>query len=115
MSGNDGHGIHISGPGSTNTVVSGNYVGTDSTGELDVANEREGLRVETGPAHVGGVAEVGSVRNVISGNGGFGVLVHGRHGSRGAGQLRRQSDADGAERRSGTIGTGSASTAARTT
>ena len=75
VSGNANTGSTSSGRRPTRSC-SGNYVGTDATGAVDVPNAREGVRVESGPTTIGGAGETTSSRNVISGNNGFGVLIY---------------------------------------
>lgn len=75
ISGN-GQGVVIALAGSTNNVVSGNYIGTNASGNAAIPNGR-GIFVGDG-AHdnlIGGAAAAN--RNVISGNGGAGVLLIG--------------------------------------
>ena len=75
ISGNAGEGVSISDADTRNNTVAGNYVGTDVSGTVKIANARNGVRIING-AHdnlVGGAA--GSARNVISGNNQWGVQV----------------------------------------
>ncbi len=68
ISGNSDYGIGLFN-GSTNTLVEGNYIGTDITGELDLGNAGNGVDVFASGNVVRG--------NVISGNSGDGVFVGG--------------------------------------
>ncbi|MBX3179181.1 MAG: DUF5011 domain-containing protein [Candidatus Hydrogenedentes bacterium] len=64
-----GHGILITGAGTTNNTIIGNYIGTDETGETAVPNAFSGIAIING-AHgniIGGPGE--GERNIISGNG----------------------------------------------
>lgn len=75
ISGNAG-GVMIDGPGSTNNVVSGNYIGTDATGTVDLGNDPDcGVRIQAGSSDnvIGG--ETAAERNVISGNEHDGIYV----------------------------------------
>lgn len=98
--GNAGSGIHASrvtrcvvgGPGEQAVVVSGNgrcgvwfqespdarltgsFVGTDRRGRVAVPNGEEGVRVDASPRALLGVPDATSA-NVISGNGGHGILA----------------------------------------
>lgn len=73
ISGNTINGIHVS-SGSDN-VIAGNLIGTDWTGTQAVANEGNGVEI----AATAEDTIVGRVdRNVISGNGAFGVTVFGQ-------------------------------------
>lgn len=68
ISGNDGHGVLVTGVGSTGNIVSGNFIGTNSEGLFTVGNGLAGVRIEAGANlnTVGGV--LSGERNVISGN-----------------------------------------------
>ena len=73
LSGNDRSGILIRNAGSTENVVTNNFVGTDSTGSTAVPNGSIGVVVQSARNQIG-TAENG---NVISGNGRHGVLISG--------------------------------------
>jgi hypothetical protein len=77
ISGNTGHGAEISGSGTTANVIEGNYIGTDVTGTLAVANKGDGVIIDTGAAGntIGGTAT--GTLNLISGNHGIGVQIYG--------------------------------------
>jgi titin len=77
ISGNNGKGVHINGYGADNNTVSGNYIGTDATGTQDLGNNSEGVRIDDHAQDntVGG--QTAGERNVISGNGHYGVLIWG--------------------------------------
>jgi hypothetical protein len=75
-------GVQITDSGTTNNVVSGNFIGTDVTGTIGQANY-VGVQIENGagnntiggtPAGAGNVIAFNGNRNVHSG-GGFGVVV----------------------------------------
>jgi len=72
VSGNERVGITVAGAGN---VVSGNYIGTDPSGSLAVPNGVEGIWVAGQGNTVGG--STAAERNVISGNGLFGINVSG--------------------------------------
>jgi hypothetical protein len=76
ISGNGGSGVRITGAGTANNIVSGNYIGTDVTGKAAIGNQF-GVRVDGGAAGntVGGTTA--GARNVITGNAGSGVIVTG--------------------------------------
>jgi large repetitive protein len=71
ISGNGQDGVLISsagnGPGSPGTVIQGNDIGVDSTGELDLGNNRNGIEIVYGTGTLIGGAASGD-RNIISGN-----------------------------------------------
>lgn len=74
ISGNTNNGIYLY-TGATGNYVQGNYIGIDSLGTHKVPNIAEGIRIEAGPNTIGGA--VASTGNVISGNGGNGILLSG--------------------------------------
>ncbi len=75
VSGNGYTGIIIQGPGTTNNVVQGNYVGTDPTGTHAVPNAQIGIGVWGGATgNLVGGAHAGA-GNVASGNPVYGILV----------------------------------------
>ncbi len=77
ISGNDGSGIIVGGPGSSSTRIVGNYIGTDVRGLFRVGNADDGIFVEgSGGNTIGGPALAD--RNLISGNGSVGVQLFGR-------------------------------------
>ncbi|MCC6271120.1 MAG: right-handed parallel beta-helix repeat-containing protein, partial [Microbacteriaceae bacterium] len=59
--------------GTANHLIAGNYIGTDVTGMLDRGNLDYGIRLEGSTSVVGGTAP--GDRNLISGNGGDGILI----------------------------------------
>jgi len=74
ISGNGGHGVHISGANASGNRVLGNFLGTDVTGTAAVGNFASGVGVITSNSNViGGVTA--AARNVISGNNQSGVLI----------------------------------------
>ena len=68
--------IRIRGAGTTGTVVSGNYIGTDATGLVPLANPRIGVLVSEGASGntIGGTAA--GERNVISASGAAGIELN---------------------------------------
>ena len=76
ISGN-GTGLAISGPGTDNQVVRGNYIGLDAGGNVALPNQGPGVAVYAGSRFnlVGGTAP--SERNVISGNMAQGLSLSG--------------------------------------
>jgi CSLREA domain-containing protein/uncharacterized repeat protein (TIGR01451 family) len=76
ISGNGGDGVAVAGLGTTGTRVRGNLIGTDQAGSADVGNTGSGVSISGAPGVVVGAAPAPQ-RNVISGNGGHGVLISG--------------------------------------
>jgi uncharacterized repeat protein (TIGR01451 family) len=70
ISGNFSNGIGLA---TTGNVVEGNYVGTDSTGTVALANGSDGIVVSVGGNQIGGTLP--GQGNLISGNSGDGVLI----------------------------------------
>jgi hypothetical protein len=79
ISGNTNEGVVVLGAGTSNTVVSGNLIGVNESGDGSVPNS-VGVRVANGATatRVGGSDP--SERNLISGNAGDGVQVQGSAG-----------------------------------
>jgi len=79
ISGSSGEGIDIE--GALKTKVLGNYIGTDTKGNVDLGNGEVLATKEPGITVFGGSATViggkGGARNLISGNGEAGVLIDG--------------------------------------
>lgn len=75
LSGNEWSGVEIHGSGTTSNTVSGNYIGTRATGMAALGNTLYGVRIYGGAQNnrIGGDNE--NERNVISGNGGYGVFI----------------------------------------
>jgi titin len=79
ISANERGGVHISDRESSYNVVVGNLIGTDVSGTLPLGNASYGVAVGWGGAQfnrVGGTSSGDG--NLISGNGGAGVQLHGR-------------------------------------
>jgi hypothetical protein len=68
-------GIIIMGTSATTNTVSGNYIGTDASGSTDLPNASNGVEIRGGAQGnvVGG--DTPEERNVISGNGAYGVTI----------------------------------------
>ena len=75
ISGNDAYGVGIYASTGGNKVL-GNYVGADASGAQDLGNSLDGVRIDNASNNTVGGATAGA-RNVISGNGGDGVLISG--------------------------------------
>src|SRR5207248_914665 len=71
ISGNHGEGLRIDGALATGNVIADNYIGTDTSGAVALANLNSGVYIRRAPAN-------SVLRNVISGNTGFaGVAICG--------------------------------------
>lgn len=77
FSGQPSEGLRISDAGTSGNVVQGNYFGTDATGTSAVPNGFAGLNIQGGASLnlVGGTTA--GARNVISGNGNYGLVIEG--------------------------------------
>lgn len=72
ISGHNGRGIWVWGTGASNTIIQGNYIGTDVTGMSSIANTNEAIALGNTVglvfnASIGGIAS--GAGNLISGNG----------------------------------------------
>ncbi len=84
ISGNSDSGVVIAGSTANTNVVSGNYIGTDSTGAIDKGNATYGIVLDNSSSNtVGGTTGVTvggnctGACNVISGNGADGIWFYG--------------------------------------
>jgi len=75
ISGHGHHGVEISGSGTISNTVSGNYIGTDTSGTIPLPNGDRGVYIVDGASHnvIGG--DTPGERNLISGNGRHGVHI----------------------------------------
>jgi uncharacterized repeat protein (TIGR01451 family)/CSLREA domain-containing protein len=75
ISGNTVDGIQVTGAGTNNNAVQGNYIGVDVTGTVDLGNTNQGVAIFTNPqaTTIGGTAP--GAGNVISGNNGIGIGI----------------------------------------
>ncbi|MBT3381138.1 MAG: hypothetical protein HN742_34760 [Lentisphaerae bacterium] len=85
ISGNQGHGVHLSGTGAGTGSIMGNVIGLDRTGLRPLAmgdggepngNQGDGIRIDGSPDTTVDIDPFGA-RNIVSGNGGDGVHVIG--------------------------------------
>ena len=99
ISGNGGDGVQIiGGLAATGNEVLGNFIGANVTGNVALGNSNEGVDIQQAEANIiGGTAS--GARNIISGNGGDGVVIFG-------------SDAAGNKVQGNFIGTGANGTTA---
>jgi titin len=79
ISGNTGNGITINGSGTSNNLITNNYIGLKKDGSAALANSGAGVSISDHGANnnIGGVNGMGMNvgRNVISGNGGNGISI----------------------------------------
>jgi parallel beta-helix repeat protein len=75
ISGNNGDAVRIR-AGSSGNALQGNFIGTDPTGTAPVHNSGRGVAITDSSTNVIGGGSAGA-GNVISGNGGVGVLIQG--------------------------------------
>jgi len=76
ISGSEVHGVLISGSGTNENTVSGNYIGTDVSGTKELGNSWHGVSICNGAQFntIGGRTE--GERNILSGNYGLGVEIN---------------------------------------
>jgi uncharacterized repeat protein (TIGR01451 family) len=77
IAGSTGDGILIEGVGTSQNIVLGNFVGTDRTGKIGMANHDSGIRIQfsaTDNLIGGGTPGAG---NIIAANNGVGVVISG--------------------------------------
>jgi hypothetical protein len=74
ISGNARHGVYINSLGGGGNTVEGNLIGTDAKGALALPNDGNGVFIESENDNLIGGTEAGA-GNLISGNGGDGVLI----------------------------------------
>jgi len=77
ISGNNPWGVNINGSGTSFNVVSGNFIGTDSSGSEALANQDDGIYITNGATEnwIGGRSA--GEGNLISGNGEDGIVFAG--------------------------------------
>jgi parallel beta-helix repeat protein len=76
LSGNGDDGVELSGSEATLNKVGGNYIGTDASGTQDLGNDGDGVHIQGASNNtIGGPRSMGTLRNIISNNGGDGIFV----------------------------------------
>jgi titin len=77
ISGNDGHGVYLSGSGTDNNVFSANMIGVNTAGTASLGNGNNGIAILTGAQGntIGGATS--GERNIISGNDEDGIYLSG--------------------------------------
>ena len=80
-------GIFITSSLANSNTVQGNLIGTDATGTIGLGNTLGGIGISNNASNntIGGTTA--GARNVISGNGGFGIEIHGFSGSGATGNV----------------------------
>ena len=76
ISANGSVGVGLFDAATSSNTVSGNLIGTDAAGTADLGNQNNGISIVGAASNTIGGATVPE-RNVISGNGAFGVLISG--------------------------------------
>jgi parallel beta-helix repeat protein len=75
ISGNKSYGIEIDGV--NNTQISGNYIGTNASGNAARKNDSYGIMVSAGAVNTQIGGDTPGARNIISGNDGYGLFLAG--------------------------------------
>ena len=75
ISGNGGNGLSVIDPDSTGNQVQGNFIGTDVTGNVALANAGAGVNFRGAPNNIIGGTSSGA-GNLISGNGGSAIVIN---------------------------------------
>ena len=103
ISGNKGHGIHITGIEAAKNQVLGNLIGLDPSGTNPLGNTREGIAIGGADNIIGGASA--GAGNVISGNQLFGINIVGKDATRNtvAGNIIGLDRSFGCLRKSGTL------------
>ncbi len=79
ISGNNTNGLEIAGNPAPNVLVAGNYIGVDVTGAAPLGNGNQGINLDSNNVTIGGSAP--GAGNVISANGGIGLVLGSSAGS----------------------------------
>ena len=77
ISGNNGAGVVLSGVGTDNNTLEGNFVGLNLAGDTAIANTDSGVLIEAGAANNSIGGSTAAARNVISGNTVDGIRLDG--------------------------------------
>jgi Ca2+-binding RTX toxin-like protein len=77
ISANSFNGILLFGSQATSTIITGNYIGTDSAGTADFGNNQDGIAILNGANAVLIGGNSSSERNIIAGNTGSGIRIDG--------------------------------------
>lgn len=76
ISGNGSYGVYLGGGNANGNVLRGNFIGTNENGTAAIPNDQAGVLVESAANTIIGGTQVAD-RNVISGNGDYGVAING--------------------------------------
>ena len=74
ISGNTDSGVLLTNSATSGNTIAGNYIGTNESGTAAIANAEDGIQIANG-ARNNTISGTQSVRSVISGNTGYGVLI----------------------------------------
>ena len=77
ISGNVWNGVSIYGSGTMSNTISGNFIGVDTNGTVDLGNTQDGVIIFNGAQNNNVGGDIDSERNIISGNGWNGVSIYG--------------------------------------
>jgi hypothetical protein len=72
---NGAAGVQVGGGGSSGNTIAGNFIGTDASGRRALGNALDGVFVLNATGNTIGGATTDAQRNVISGNGTFGIRI----------------------------------------
>ncbi len=75
ISANQSDGILITGQGTSNNAVAGNFIGTDVTGTMPLGNTDDGVQIDGGAANTTIGGTTAGAGNVISANGECGIWI----------------------------------------
>ena len=75
VSGNDNIGVLVTGSGTSNNTILGNYIGTTRTGAAALANTNSGVQTTNSATNTTVGGATAASRNIISGNTGSGVQL----------------------------------------
>jgi hypothetical protein len=74
VSSNGQAGVHVLGAGGSANTVQGNFIGTDTAGNVDRGNSQHGIWIDGSPNNIVGGTSA-AARNVISGNNATGITI----------------------------------------
>ena len=77
IAGNDSYGIKLADNGTDNITIAGNYIGLGANGSLVLGNNGGGVEISNGVQNVTIGGDSAGERNLVSGNGGYGIVARG--------------------------------------